>query len=282
MSKAVIRDNETSELYRRWHRQVVEPPQNDFVILVSASSSTPVSGTGKTTLLTQLARKFDRSPGGFDATEQATLDVGTLAYDLAPELPPGSALVGDEIQGTPGAEGFDARRGMKQEVIDGISAILANRNDGYTIILAAQQIGSLDKRLIPLIDAWILIREEPPEPVATVHSIHDNDFNLSSVDPRTPRLETISWEPVPGRDSDYAALEEMKEQAKTRGGSGDDDTGTDGLPKPAQIELAQALRDTGKTLREIAKNDKITYSRTWLGEHTTADSEEENTETATA
>jgi hypothetical protein len=282
MSDARILANDDSALHRRWHRQVVEPPQNDFVILVSASSSTPVSGTGKTTLLTQLAKKFDRSPGPFDASEQATLDVGELAYDLAPELPPGSALVGDEIQGTPGATGFDNRRGMKQEVIDGISAILANRNSGYTIVLGAQQIGSLDSRLIPIIDIWILIREAPPEPVATVHTIHDNDFNLSSVEPKTPRIETITWERIPASNENYSTLEEMKEQAKTRGGSDDDDSGTDELPKPAQIELAQALRDAGKTLREIEQSDKITYSRTWLGEHTTADSDDENPETATA
>jgi hypothetical protein len=47
------------------------------------------------------------------------------------------------------------------------------------------------------------------------------------------------------------------------------------------VELAQALRDTGLTLREIEQNDKITYSRQWISEHTTADNDDKNTETAT-
>jgi hypothetical protein len=148
-------------------------------------------------------------------------------------------------------------------------------------VLGAQQIGSLDSRLIPIIDIWILIREAPPEPVATVHTIHDNDFNLSSVEPKTPRIETITWERIPASNDNYATLEEMKEQAKTRGGSDDDDSGTDELPKQAQVELAQALRDTGLTLREIAENDKITYSRQWISEHTTADNDNKKSETAT-
>ena len=277
--KLVEKAFEETELYELWHKQVVEPPQNDFVILVSASSSTPVSGTGKTTALVQLARHFDRA-GGFDAETQATLDVGELAYDLAANLPPGSALVGDEIQGTPGAEGFDARRGMKTEVIDGINAILANRNSGYSVILAAQQISSLDKRLIPLIDAWWLIRDEPPQPIATVHKVTDNDFNLSSAEIRTPELERLTWEPLPDTDPDYQTLEAMKERAKTKG-SADDDTDDSGeLPKRAQIELAQALRDAGKTVREIADSERITYSRTWISEHTTADTDNKNHQTA--
>ena len=271
---------QTGELYEMWHSQVVEPPENDFVILVSASSSTPVSGTGKSTLITQLARAFDRTSGGFDASEKATLDVGELAYDLAANLPPGSALVGDEIQGTPGAEGFDARRGMKTEVIDGINAILANRNSGYSVILAAQQISSLDKRLIPLIDAWVLIREAPPEPIASVHKITDNDFNLSSAEIRTPEIERITWQPMPETDSDYSTLEKMKERAKTKGGTDDDTDDSGELPKRAQIELAQALRDTGKTVREIAQSERITYSRTWISEHTTADNDNKNHQTA--
>ena len=278
MSKPIRTRFTETELYEMWHGQVVEPPQNDFVILISASSSTPVSGTGKTTATIRLARHFDRA-GGFDAETQATLDVGELAYDLAANLPPGSALVGDEAQGTPGAEGFDARRGMKTEVIDGINAILANRNSGYTVILAAQQISSLDKRLIPLIDAWILIREEPPEPIASVHKITDNDFNLSSAEIRTPELEQITWGKLPDSDSDYRTLEAMKERAKTKGSDDDtDDTGE--LPKQAQIELAQALRDAGKTIREIADSERISYGRTWISEHTSTDAADKNHQTA--
>jgi len=269
--------NEHSQLYRRWNQQVVEPPSNDFVVLVSASSTTPVSGTGKTTLLLELARKFDRSSGPFDAEKQATLDVGELAYELAADLPAGSAILADEIQGTPGADGFDSRRGMKTEVVDGIKAILANRNDNYTILLGAQQIGSLDKRLIPLIDIWILIRDAPPQPRASVHTLRDNDFNLSSTEIRTPRIETLSWEKIPHSNENYKTLEQMKEKAKTRGAvyekdsddsddSGDREEGR--LPRAAQKELAQGLRDAGHTVREIADNDRITYGRTWIVNNT--------------
>ena len=169
---------------------------------------------------------------------------------------------------------------MKSEVIDGINAILANRNSGYTVILAAQQISSLDKRLIPLIDAWMLIREAPPEPIATVHKITDNDFNLSSAEIRTPELERITWGKLPDSDPDYRTLEKMKERAKTKGGTDDDTDDSGELPRQAQIELAQALRDAGKTVREIAQSDRITYSRTWISEHTTADNDNKNHQTA--
>lgn len=264
-----------SKLYALWHSQVVEPPENDFVVLVSASSSTPVSGTGKTTLMLTLAKMFDRSAGPFDAEKQATLDVGELAYELAADLPEGSAIVADEIQGTPGADGFDSRRGMKTEVVDGISAILANRNDNYTVILGAQQLGSIDKRLVPVIDIWILIRSAPPQPRASVHTLRDNDFNLSSTQIRTPRIETLTWEKIPHSNENYQRLEQMKERAKTRGSVYDKDESDDSgdpeegrLPKAAQEELAQALRDAGKTLREIAANDRITFSKTWVRHHT--------------
>lgn len=256
-----------SQLYKNWRRSVVEPPKNDFVMLITASSKTPVSGTGKSTLLAWLGKQTDRTESGFDASEKATLDVGELAYELEPKLNSGSAIVGDEIQGTPGAEGFDGRRAMKQEVIDGISAILANRNKNYTIILGAQQFSMLDPRLIPVIDAWLLIRDEPPNPVGTYHKVYVEDYNLKSPDLRTPAVEDFTWDALQD-DEDYHTLEELKEEAKTQGGDSEDEEDKE-LSNEVQARIAQQFRNAGRSLRWISENvDEVTYSRNWISEHT--------------
>jgi hypothetical protein len=54
------------------------------------------------------------------------------------------------------------------------------------------------------------------------------------------------------------------------------------VPLPPIATSRQALHNAGQTLREKAQSDHITYSRTWLSQHTTADDDEEKPETATA
>lgn len=245
---------EESRLYRDWHRAVAEGNPNDFLMCVTAGSRTGVSGTGKSTLLTYLAKKTDRSPEGYNAEEKSTLDAGELAYDLAPDLPSGSALVGDEMQGAPGTTGFDKRRGMQTEVVDGISSILANRDKQYTIILGAQMIQMLDLRLIPMIDAWLLIRYQPDHPkgpLATYHTVGVQDYKLKTMDLQTPGLEDFRWPKVPHDDPDYCILEEKKQEAKRKRSSGESNGKNPLEERNERIKKAYASGVPQGTIAEI-------------------------------
>lgn len=259
-----------SYLYKRWREQVVKPPSNDFVIAISASGKSTMSRTGKTTLETFLAEQFDQSDGGFDAEEKATLDAGDLAYNIVPEVENKSAVCIDEAQGAAGTTGMDARRGMKTEVIDSMNAILNNGDKELTIIITAQHLPMLDKRVAPMVDAWILIRHGPSSPKgpkAIHHGMHVEDYNFGSPSIKTPAYEEFSWPRVAEDNPNYQILEEKKQKAKQKNPTEEDEDKE--LPKETQKRIAQQFRDMGKSLRWIAEEvDEITYGRSWLSDHT--------------
>lgn len=271
---------EGSALHKEWSKAVEKGNPNDFVICITASSKTGVSGTGKTTLTTDLGQQTDKSPSGFDATEKASLDAGEIAYDIVPNLEPKSTIVWDEAQGAPGTVGLDARRAMKQEAIDSVSAILANRDKQFTFIITAQVFSMLDPRIYPVIDAWLLIREQPDSPngpLGTYHKVHVEDYNLSNPTVKTPAIEDFTWNEVPADDPDYQEMERLKQKAKTKKQQSDDSDS--GLSKEAQSSIAQAHRDNGRSLKWIAENvDEITYSSEWIRQNTVADSDSQSQE----
>jgi hypothetical protein len=246
-------------LHRDWYRAVQEGTPNDFVICVTASSKTPVSGTGKTTLQTHLGEKTDLSDEGFIAEKTASLDAGELAYKVVPEVDSHRTVVFDEAQGAPGTTGLDARRAMKQEVIDAVSSILANRDKQLTIIIGAQQFSTLDPRIYPIVDAWLLIRlgpSHPEGPVGTYHKVHVEDYNLSNPKVKTPAVEDFTWPRVNHNNPNYRHLDKLKQEAKTRG-SGEDDEGqsfqsVDDMPIQVRNDEISRLYDCGITQRKIA------------------------------
>lgn len=259
-------------LYRDWHRAVAEGNPNDFVMCVTASSKTGVSGTGKTTLQTHLGEKTDLSSSGFVAEETASLDAGEIAYRLVPDVENRSAVVFDEAQGAPGTTGLDARRAMKQEVIDALSSILANRDKQLTIIIGAQQFSTLDPRVYPIIDAWLLIRRGPdhPEgPAGTYHKVHVEDYNLSNPKVKTPGVENFTWPRVDHDNPNYQYLEELKQKAKRRSSGEDDEDenrieSLEDMPKRVRDQEIQRLYDCGVTqpkLANIFSLDQSTVSR---------------------
>lgn len=260
---------EGSILHERVDRAINQGHPNDYVICVTASSKTSVSGTGKTTLEARLGKGFDQSRGGFDAKEKATLDAGDLAYNIVPDTESLSAIIGDEMQGAPGTVGLDKRRGMKQEVVDAISSILANRDKQFVIIIGAQMVQMLDIRFVPIIDSWLLIRHGPdhPEgPLGTHHLVYVDDYNFRDPKIRTPALEDFTWDSLPYDDPDYAHLEKMKQKAKRK--RQDDEEDRD-LPKQTQARIAQQYREMGYSARWIADNvEEITYGYSWIYEHT--------------
>lgn len=274
---------EGTYLYEDWANAVKRGNPNDFLICITASSRTGVSGTGKTTLETRAAKNADLTNGGFDAESKASLDAGEIAYQRMPEIEARSAVVWDEAQGAPGTVGLDARRAMKQEAIDALSAILANRDKQFTIIITAQIFSMLDPRVYPMIDAWLLIRrgpDQPGGPLGTYHQVYVEDYNLESPQVRTPAVEDFTWDSVPHDDPDYQTLERLKQEAKTQDDEDDED---EGLSKEAQKEIAQAYRDAGRSLLWIEDNvDKIEFSREWIRQNTVAKEERESQEGAHA
>lgn len=261
---------EDSELYHDWAKSVKYGTPNDFVMCVTASSKTPVSGTGKTTLQTQLAQRTDLSPDGFDATTKASLDAGEIAYERLPKIPSRSTVVWDEAQGAPGTVGLDARRAMKTEAIDSISAILANRDKQLTIIIGAQIFSMLDPRIYPIIDAWLLIRKEPDDPegpLGTYHKVHVEDYNLANPKVRTPAIEDFTWSKVPDDDPDYLELERLKQLAKTQHyhSNGDDEDGEESVPDISTEQRDRLIRsrisDPDVTQSDLAKTFGISRQR---------------------
>lgn len=254
---------ESTDLYRRWHHRTQQGEPNDYVIAVTASSKTGVSGSGKTTVLTGLGEQLDTTKQGFDAEEKATLDVGQLAYERLPDIETLSAVVVDEAQGAPGTTGFDRRRGMVTEVIDAINAILANRDKQLTIILGAQTLQMLDQRLYPIIDSWLLIRygpDHPQGPRLTHHLVYVEDYDLQSPTVKTPALEDLTWPRVPHDNPNYETLTRMKQEAKRRRQSGED--GTPGeIPKPIRDEKIKELYKQGVTQPVLADSFGLDQSQ---------------------
>lgn len=249
-----------SALYRDWYNSVVRSPPNDMVIVVTASSRTPVSGSGKTSVGVNLAEKTDLADG-FDAEIQSSLDAESIAYEMLPEIPSRSAIIWDEAQGAPGTTGLDSRRAMKDSNIDAVNAILANRDKRLTIIIIAQQFNTLDPRIYPVVDAWLLIRKEPSHPggpQGTYHQVYTEDYNLANPKVRTPAIEDFSWLKVPHSNENYQILERKKQAAKQHGGGEEEKRE---LPDAEQLELAKEFHNSGVPWRKVGeKSDLLEYS----------------------
>lgn len=276
-----LRDLQTwggTTLQQRWRSRVVEAPPNDFIIAVSASSKTGVSGSGKTTLATQIAKACAVNESGFDADEHATLDAGELAYQMLPNAEFQAPLIYDEAQGAPGTDSVNKRRGMKQEALDAINGILAARDDAHTLIIVIQQLSMLDKSLLPLLDAWLMIRYEPAHPngpMAVHYEPYVDDHDTSGSQVYTKGVEKITWGQLPKSDPDYQRMEELKQEAKRRKKQEAEEQDA-GFSKEEQMRVAQALRNKGMTVREVAELDVIEYSRSTVARHTQSPDSEDS------
>lgn len=210
---------EETQLYEMHKSRVREGRPNDLVLAISASSKTGVSGTGKTTAACALAEEFDiLDADAWDAEQYGTTEVETLAYDILPDAETGAAMVLEEAQGTPSGTGLNKRRGMKEETLAAINGILANRDNRNTVIIVVQQLSMLDMSLIPLLDAWLMIRYEPSDrkgPLMTHHGVKDADYDLNGVDLKTPGKEDLEWPPLEHKES-YHEMERKKQQSKQR------------------------------------------------------------------
>lgn len=274
-----------TEFYSNWYQQVCRPPYNDYVVVVSAGSRTPVSGTGKTTKGLGIAKTFDPD---FDTETQASLNADEFANEVIPNAPNGGAVLMDEAQGTPGGgSGFNRMRAMSQSTLDAVGSVLANRDKRLTIIIVVQQFGMLFSDFYPLVDSWFLITETPGSmrgPLAKHHRVYlASDYPDMGGGLKTPILELVDWPAISESDPDYQILEQKKQEAKQKRNPDEESEGeSPDLNDSQQQRLAQSLRAEGWTLREIADHDMIDYSHQWVSEHTTAVDQDYDKQEATA
>lgn len=248
---------EETQLYQDWRRHVYLGKPNDMFIVITPSSRTGVSGSGKTTAETALAKSFDFSEVGFDADEKGTVDIAELAYEILPTVTLGSAVAADESQGLPGTDSLNSRRGMKTSSIDAINAILAARDGRITLIMVVQQLSMLDSSVYPLIDAWLLIRREPDDPggpLMTHHKVHTDDYDLKNPKLRTPAVEDLTWPRLPHDDPDYQAMQRKKHEGKQRGGANGESE--DGPSIPGSLaEMPPEHRDP--LIKDLRRNHGV-------------------------
>jgi hypothetical protein len=268
-----LTDFSATDLHRTWRDRVIHD-NNDFIVGIAASSQTPISGTGKTTLAVKLAEHFDQTDRGFVARDKAALDAGTVANDLIPDLEPRSAVVFDEAQGTLGDDGVDSRRGMASSVINMARAAAQYRKRQHTLLLVTQSTDWIDSRMMELLDRLILIQEKNARKGfarAIVFDQYKRDLPGGNQTTRTPAIEEVRWGPCDRDSRNYAELDRMKEQA-TDSSQGEEEDNS--LTKDQQAELAQSLRDEGWTLRQVAEHRLIEYSYSWVNDNTEANSDE--------
>ena len=263
-----------SKLYHDWYNRVATGIPNDYVIAISAHPGwTGTSGTGKSTLAGGLAKWYlDFTDDGWSARDCYTMDPSDLAHNVYPGTEPGSALIGDEMQGTLASTGMNSKRAMKTEQMEVYNTIAGRRRDRKTLILIFQTLKRANKDLFDFIDAWLLIIDDVKYR-AEHYAMMPDVFNLESNKTKTPHVETITWDPLPHDDPDYQVMEEHKSKAnageRTYSPDGDDEEQV--LPDELQIQLAQEYRNMGKSLVWIDENiDRITYSREWVRQKTSA------------
>jgi tRNA A37 N6-isopentenylltransferase MiaA len=246
---------EESDLYQLWERRV-KKSDNDLIIAIAASSRSPISGTGKTTLAIRLAREFDATGGGFDGEEKASLDSEVVAEELIPELEPKSSIIFDEAQGTLASDGVDSRRGMANAVVRMARAAAQYRKRQHTLIIVAQSTDWIDSRMMDLIDRLVLIQQRG---YAKVYDHYRDDLpSASASNEYTPVKERIRWHSLSSDDGDYEALDNLKEQAN------DKETEEQAVDKSRQIaKAATAYHEQDLTWREIEQKSWAEFSREW-------------------
>jgi hypothetical protein len=256
------RDFSETNLHSTWERRV-KKSDNDFIIGIAASSRTPISGTGKTTLAIRLARHFDDSADGFDASEKAALSSEAVSEDLIPELPQRSSIIFDEAQGTLSSDGVDSRRAMANAVVDMARSAAQFRKRQHTLLVVSQSSDWIDSRMMDLLDRLIIIQERGR---AVVYDHYRDDLpNSGQSREYTPAVEEINWQALPDDDPDYQALDEMKEQAGGQGGGGDEES--DELSGRAKRTLARELyKYSDKSQSEIADHEDIDMSQSWVSQ----------------
>jgi len=258
---AQIIDFEDLDLHETWEDRMQSG--NDLIVAIAASSRTEMSGTGKTTLATQLCRRFDDTASGFSAEEKATLSSDAVANSLYPGVEERSAILFDEAQGTASSDGVDTRRAMADEVLKMSRAAATYRWKQISMVIVSQSTRWIDSRMMDLLDRLILIQEKNHDEGWARGVIFDHYFRDLPGDKqeRTPAVEDIYWYPLPEDDPDYQTLHEMKAAAGNANNSGDGGDSEEKIPQSKQLEIAEYLHDDGHSWMDIAAKPFMDFSR---------------------
>ena len=247
-----------SQLYHDWYGRVATGNPNDYVIAISAHPGfTGVSGSGKTTLAGGLAKYYlDASEGGYDASDQFTVDAGVLAHDMYENTTELACLVADEMQGTNANTNLNAKRAMKTENLQVYNTVAGNRKGRKTLILVFQTLDKSIKDMFDFVDAWLLIVDDV-QYRCNHYKVLPEPFNFESNKTKTPRVETLTWESLPADDPDYAIMEEKKDQAnrgeREFGPNGDDENTEEYIPKTARDSKIKEMYEKGWSQKEIGE-----------------------------
>jgi hypothetical protein len=167
----------------------------DAKIIVTADHG--ATGVGKTSCAVFLAVALDTSQQGFDAREQATLDVPRF-MQLYDEVAKGSSLILDE------AEQIDSRRAMSNENIDAAFTWQTRRVNEIVGILTLPDPDDIDSRMEKLADYWVNVEARGTARVyeKRIHRIKRSVYYKT--------LQTIKW-PNMDNHPDYRTLAQLKE-----------------------------------------------------------------------
>lgn len=252
MTAAVPPIDESMPLHQFRQRRLKK--NRDLKVIITSRNST--TGTGKTTLAVWLALNWDQH--GWDAERKGTLSVSEY-LDTYPDLEPGSVLIMDE------AEQLDARRSMSQENVDFAEKWMMMRVRNVTSILTLPTASALDKRLKELADVRINVHRRGR---ARAYKITIDDHNTSEV--HEYRWHDIEWPDIADHP-EMVALDEQKQQkidgVLEEGGSEEEPVDPDSIARSKEIEIAQNMRDSGSSVREIAA--AVDRSLSWVSNNTT-------------
>jgi len=265
-----VKSFEESQLYRDWYKAVGSGTPNDYVIAITAHPGyTLTSGTGKTTFGGSLAKNYFHVAGRlhdepWDAQKHFTLDVAQFAFEILPNAAKGSCIVGDEMQGTAANSNLNSKRSQTNDALAAYGAIAGDRKNRTTKILIFQSLQRVNKDFFDFIDSWLLIVDDVRYH-ANHYKIVPEVFDLRSSKLKTPRVETLTWDPLPEDDDDYAYMEKLKDQANAGQqeysvGANDDET--DELPQGARDEIILLWAREGMSSTEISKRLENRFGET--------------------
>lgn len=264
-SEEVVGDFRSTKLYSDWYESVASGTPNDYLILISAHPGyTGTSGAGKSTLAAGLARELhiEGMAEEWAVADHYTLDIEEFAYRTLPVAADGSAILGDEMQGTVANTNLNKMRTQKTEQLEALAAIAGDRKNRKTKILVFQTLSRVNPYLFDFVDSWLLIVDDNNYVANHYKVMPKGVFDLSSSSGlKTPRVERITWDPLPMDDERYQAMEVLKDQAN-QGRSEFIEEGEEEpeetMPKSVRDETMRKLYEQGVTQQKLAHTFDLT------------------------
>lgn len=248
--------DETMPLHQLAKRRIRKG--RDLKVIITARDSS--TGTGKTTLAAWLALQWNQLFTGseWSADTQATLSAESY-LDKYRDLKPGSVLLMDE------AEELDARRSMASKNIEFSHEWMIMRTRQVISILTMPTVTALDSRLKELADVRINVLRRGEARVYGIKVMDHSQGRGPQV--REPRMHTLTWPDV-SEHPEMQRLDAMKQEKIDERVEDRDEEEVDPteIERNTRKEIAQNMRESGKTLREIS--NEVEMSEGWVSNNT--------------